>query len=109
MLSVYRSYAQKGKPDKYGLNYFETKTTVGEWRNEHEVLINNKNWENRLYQKQKKWESVGAATTVAKINKNITVSAIIHSYQQNPKFGKGYSKLSGKAVDKNSINMIACR
>jgi len=106
MLSVYRSYTEKDKSDKYQLSYFEKKTTTREWKNKHEIRIDNKSWKNKLYQKQKKLKTIGAASDVSKINKSITISAIVPINQRNPKFGKANSKLSGKAVNKNGIKVI---
>jgi len=64
MLSVYRSYTEKDKSDKYQLSYFEKKTTTREWKNKHEIRIDNKSWKNKLYQKQKKLKTIGAASNV---------------------------------------------
>lgn len=43
IISVSRSYWEKGSSEEYSIDYFSERANVNEWRKAHEVLLDNSN------------------------------------------------------------------
>ena len=98
MVSVSRSYLEKGNSDRYSLDYFSEKSTIGKWKLEHRISIASENWENALRTKQEKMSRIGLGFDVASISDKITVRMVVPVNQPDPRFGELNSNLIGKAV-----------
>ena len=98
MVSVSRSYLEKGNPAKYSVNYFSEKSTVRKWKSKHRISIASEKWKTALRTKQEKLSRIGLGFDVASISDKITVSMVVPVNQPDPRFGKLNSKLTGKAV-----------
>jgi len=98
MVSVSRSYLEKGNPDTYSVDYFSEKSTIGKWKLEHRISIASEKWKTALRTKQENLSRVGLGFDVASISDNITVHMVVPINQPDPRFGERNSNLTGKAV-----------
>lgn len=98
MVGVSRSYLEKGSPDRYSVDYFSEKSTIGKWKLKHRISISSEKWKTALRTKQEKLSRIGLGFDVASISNKITVSMVVPVNQPDPRFGKLNSKLTGKAV-----------
>jgi len=98
MVSVSRSYLEKGSPDRYSVDYFSEKSTIGKWKLKHRISIDSEKWKTALRTKQEKLSRVGLGFDVAFISDNITVHMVVPINQPDPRFGERNSNLTGKAV-----------
>lgn len=98
MVSVSRSYKEKGNAATYSVDYFSEKSTVGKWRSVHQIAIARDDWDQALRTKQEEMSSYGLGFEVASISDNIDVRMVVPIRQKDPRFGDRNSKLRGKAV-----------
>ena len=106
MVSVSRSYLEKGNSDRYSVNYFSEKSTIGKWKSKHRISIASETWKSALRTKQKKLSMIGLGFDVASISDKITVSMVVPINQPDPKFGNQNSKLTGKAVRTTGLRVV---
>ena len=106
MVSVSRSYLEKGNASTYSLDYFSDKSTVGEWKSKQGILIDNKEWETTLGDKQEEMAGLGLGFDVSSISDTITVRMVVPIKQPDPKFGEQNQNLSGKAVSTHGIRVV---
>lgn len=106
MVSVSRSYLQMGNPDTYSVDYFSEKSTIGKWRSEHGISIDNEKWKEALRTKQEKMSSLGLGFNVESISNKLKVRMVVPINQPNPKFGDRNQNLIGKAVTTNGIRIV---
>jgi hypothetical protein len=105
MVGVSRSYLEQGKPSTYLLDYFSEKSTVGQWRSKHSISVDNDKWTSALGKRQETMSRIGLGFDVASVSNNMTVSMVVPINQSDPRFGKGNSKLTGKAVRISKIGL----
>jgi len=106
-ISVSRSYWEKGTSEEYSIDYFSEKTTVNEWRKEHDILLDNSKWKADLENKQKELASLELGFDVDKISDNVSVRAIVPMNQPSSKFGDNKnSKLTGEKVNTSSLGTV---
>jgi len=98
MVSVSRSYLEKGNPSTYSVDYFSEKSTIGKWKSKHIISIASEEWKTALRIKQEEMSRLGLGFDVASISDKITVSMVVPINQPDPRFGERNSKLTGKAV-----------
>ena len=98
MVSVSRSYFEKGNSTRYSHDYFSERSTVGKWRKTRKISIDSDKWESSLREKQKELSRIGLGFEVASISEKISISMVVPINQPNPEFGEKNSKLTGKAV-----------
>ena len=98
VISVTRSYWEKGNKSEYSLKYFSEKSTVGKWKEIQTISINESKWESDLAQKQKEMAKSGLGFEVQKISDSIEISVIIpFSEKFYPKFKeKGMNDFESK-------------
>ncbi len=101
MVSVSRSYLEKGNTATYSADYFSEKSTVGKWKSKHRISVDSGKWKSALREKQEKMSRLGLGFDVASISEKITARMVAPINQPDPRFGKQNSKLTGKAVRGN--------
>ena len=106
MISVARSYWEEGSSTEYSINYLSEKSTVGKWKNEQNITVDNNKWESDLKQKQEKFIGTDLGFNIGKISDSIRVSATVPINQNNPKFGERNSKLRGEVVNTDGLRTI---
>ena len=106
MVSVSRSYLEKGNTDIYSVDYFSEKSTVGIWKSEHIISLDSEKWKSSLREKQEKMSRLGLGFDVASISEKITVHMVAPINQPDPRFGKRNSKLTGKAVRATGLRVV---
>lgn len=106
MVSISRSYWEKGKETEYAQDYFSGKSTVGEWRKWHKFEIYNEKWVLNLQRHRKKLSRISLGFGIDYISDNIRVRMIVPINQKNAQFGKGNVNLSGSAVETDGLRVI---
>jgi hypothetical protein len=106
MVSVSRSYLEKGNPATYSLDYFSEKSTIGKWKSKHSISIASEKWKTALRAKQEEMSRLGLGFDVASIRDKITVSMVVPINQPDPKFGDQNQNLIGKAVSTKGIRVV---
>jgi hypothetical protein len=106
MVSVSRSYLEKGSTGKYSVDYFSEKSNIKKWRSKHQISIESQKWKSKLRALQEKMSGYGAGFDVASISDKITVRMVVPINQHDPKFGKQNSNLTGKAVSGSSFRVV---
>ncbi len=100
MVSISRTYLEKGSSIVYGVDYFTEKSTVGAWKESKTISLKNDLWMKELKEKQVKLKPLGLGFEVGSINKKISVDFTVPINQTDSKFGKWNSNLKGKAITK---------
>jgi hypothetical protein len=98
MVSVSRSYLKKGNSDRYSVDYFSEKNTIGKWKLKHRISIASEKWETALKTEQEQLSRIGLGFDVTSISDEIGVSMVVPINQPDPEFGERNSNLTGKAV-----------
>ena len=106
MVSVSRSYLEKGNPDTYSEDYFSEKSTVGKWKSRHRIFVDSEEWKSSLRTKQEKMSRLGLGFDVASISDKISVRMVVPINQPDSRFGKGNSKLTGKAIRTTGLRVV---
>ena len=106
MVSVSRSYLEKGSSDRYSVDYFSERSTIGKWKSKNSISIASEKWENALKDQQEKMSRIGLDFEVAYISDKITVRMVVPINQTNPRFGKENSQLTGKVVRTTGLRVI---
>ena len=106
MVSVSRSYLEKGNSATYSVDYFSEKSAIGKWKSEHSVSIAGEEWKTALRAKQEEMSRLGLGFDVASISDKITVSMVVPINQPDPKFGNRNQNLTGKAVRIKGIRVV---
>ena len=112
IVSVSRSYWEKGKPNEYSLEYSleelnkntYKKATLAIWKNPQIILFDKNNWIAKLKSNQK---SMNYHNSLNNISDSITVKVEILMKQSNPKFGENNINLIGdEASNNNTIQKV---
>lgn len=106
MVSVSRSYLEKGNTATYSADYFSEKSTVGKWKSKHRISVDSGKWKSALREKQEKMSRLGLGFDVASISEKITARMVAPINQPDPRFGKQNSKLTGKAVRATGLRVV---
>jgi len=106
IVSVSRSYLEKGNTATYSVDYFSEKSTVGKWKSKHRISVDSVKWKSALREKQEKMSRLGLGFDVASISEKITVRMVVPINQPDPRFGKRNSKLTGKAVRATGLRVV---
>jgi hypothetical protein len=106
MVGVSRSYLEKGNPATYSVDYLSEKSTIRKWKSVHSISIASEKWKSALKAKQEKMSRLGLGFDVASISSKITVSMVVPINQPDLRFGKGNSKLTGKAVRAIGLRIV---
>jgi len=106
IVSVARSYLEKGNSATYSEDYFSEKSTIGKWRSKHSIPIVSEGWKTALRAKQEKMSRLGLGFDVASISDKITVRMVVPINQPDPKFGDRNKNLIGKAVRTKGTRVV---
>lgn len=106
MVSISRSYLEKGNPATYSCDYLSEKSTVGKWKTKQTVVLDNQKWNETLRDKQEKMSRLGAGFDVASISDKVDVRMVVPIGQPDPRFGDKNSKLSGNRVSEKRVRVV---
>lgn len=106
MVSVSRSYLEKGNPAAYSVDFFSEKSTIGKWKSKHSISIASEKWKTALRAKQEEMSRFGLGFDVASISDKITARMVVPINQPDPKFGNLNQNLTGKAVRTKGIRVV---
>lgn len=85
MVSVSRSYLEKGNAATYSVDYFSEKSTVGTWKLLHIVSIDSDKWKSALREKQEKMSRLG----------HLPVLWFENGFENSKKRGQSWRKILG--------------
>ncbi|MGI9230024.1 MAG: hypothetical protein ACR2P9_09230 [Gammaproteobacteria bacterium] len=78
MVSVYRTYRNKDNPETdYLIDYFDEKSTAGQWRIPKRILIGSQQFTALVNKKQKELSRLGLWPGIASIADDITISMVV--------------------------------
>ncbi|MDA2928062.1 hypothetical protein MYX78_12680 [Acidobacteria bacterium AH-259-G07] len=98
MVSVSRSYKERGSDDNYPIDYFSQESTVGEWRKPHSIDISDNRWVRAYREQTDRLKRAGIWSGLAGVSDSIEISLTVPVNQPNPAFGKRNENLTGKKV-----------
>ena len=99
MITVDRSYWERGNTLEYARPYWEQKSSVGEWRKTQKIDISPAGWNQNLKDFQAEMAKATLGFEVARISDNIEVRIVAPLLgQTNSAFGDRNRNLQGKAV-----------
>ena len=106
MLSVSRSYLEKGNLAEYAVDYFSEKSTIGEWKSTHSISIASTKWKSALRAKREEMSRLGLGFEVASISDKVDVRMVVPIRQPDPRFGDRNSNLTGEAVKTTGLRVV---
>lgn len=109
IVTVSRSYWEKGSAVEYSREYFSEKSRVAEWRSPRTVDVDEMKWKADLRAHQTNMAKLGSdmAFEVGSVSDYINARAVLHINQADPRFGGNRNpSLSGKAVTRKAYGNI---
>jgi len=106
MVTVRRSYLEKGNSATYALDYFFEKGTVGTWKSIHSISIAGKVWDTVLAAEHERLSGTELDFELASVSDMITVRMVVPVNIQPERFGKRNENLVGKAVKTTGIRVV---
>jgi hypothetical protein len=98
-VSVSRSYWEKGNSSEYSVDYISEQSTIGEWKKEREILIDDEKWKSDLAKKQQELSLAGLGFDVDRISDSIEIYAVV-PYTNDP-----YPNFKEKDLGKDEIKI----
>ncbi|MCD4823995.1 MAG: hypothetical protein K8S55_05270 [Phycisphaerae bacterium] len=108
MVSVWRTYREKGNTERYIIDYFSDGSAVGRWRGKQVIDVNNEKALRRFHAKREQLAKIDMAGEIESISDSIEVGFTIPVNQPNPAFGNRNKNLCGKMVrqSKSGLRII---
>lgn len=106
-MTVRRDFKQKNHPIVYAIIYFQEDSTVGAWRKEREIVIDNAEWKKKMEAEHEKYKKMLTPLRVETIDEAIAVKMVIPINQRDKRMGDKNSNLKGKVVEGTSAKLIA--
>ncbi len=106
MVSVSRSYFEKGNTSEYSHDYFSEKSTAYKWSKTQKISIDPDKWKSSLREKKKDLSRIGLGFQVGSISEKISISMVVPINQPSSEFGENNSKLTGKAVHTKGLRVV---
>lgn len=106
IVSVERLYYEVESTEAYARDYFSERGLISKWRNPRRIPIDDVAWSADLKMFQSKMATLSSdlAFTVDYIEDQITIDAVVHMDQPDPKFGGlGNPNLFGAAVSQTKV------
>ena len=106
MVSVYRIFYEIGNVSEYSRNYFEEKSTVGNWREQRRISVAHAKWLADLEAHRREMNRLGNRFTVDRISDDIEIRFVVPINQEDERFGHRNSNLVGKAVNTTGLRVV---
>lgn len=97
MVTVSRTYREAGSNDAYSIAYVDQKSTVGAWRSEHAIELDNAAWKRELENQQRAMARAGEPFMISEIAEDVEVAFVVPVHQ-NPPLRRFNSNLRGTVV-----------
>ena len=105
MVSVNRSYYQVGSGEEYSRAYLSVAGQVSRWREPNRIPLDADKWRANLAMHQQKIARYpNMAFEIASISDNVEIRAVLHLNQDDPRFGRWNSNVSGTATSFEGAN-----
>ena len=106
MVSVSRSYWAGAPLEEYPLDYYESRSTVADWRHVRRVSVEDGIWRRKLDERLRLLAAAGEPTRPTRIDTLITVSFTVPINQPDPRFGPGNRNLVGARVATTGLRIV---
>jgi hypothetical protein len=106
MVDIDRQYFQVGSTSTYPHPYLSEKSTVGEWREMHTVVLDSDKWLASLRSDQMKMSRLGIGYQVSFITNKVRVSIVVPIFQSDPRFGAKNVNLTGNRVNTEGLRVV---
>lgn len=106
MVSVSRTYYERGSNTPYSHAYFEEKSTVGKWRKPRLVSVAHSKWSDIVEADRKKMSRLGMGYTVGRVDDDLEVRMTLPINQKDGRFGRRNENLVGMAVNTEGLRII---
>lgn len=103
MVSVSRTYYERGSDTAYVHAYFEEKSTVGKWRQPRQVSVAHTKWNSILETHREKMSRLGMGYTVSRVEDELKVRMVLPVNQKDERFGRRNENLVGNAVSTKGL------
>ena len=98
-VSISRSYWEEGNSSEYAVDYISEQGTIGDWKKERKILIDDEKWKSDLAKKQEELSGTGLGFDVDRISDSIEIYAVV-PLSNNP-----YPNFKEKDLSKDEINI----
>lgn len=98
IVSVRRSFFEKENNTEYANDYLSESSTVAQWRKPRLVSVAHARWLELLKQQQAKFSRLGMGYDIARIEDELTASAVLHVNQPDKRLDNRNKNLIGKAM-----------
>ena len=106
-VSVNRWYYQVGNDDAYSRDYFHAFEPVSNWRQPRRISLDATPWKADLAAHQKEMSEIqGLAFQLDRIEDTVRIRAVLHTNQDDPRFGERNSKLSGQSTNREGDRVL---
>lgn len=106
MVSVSRSYYTRGDSMAYAHDYFQQKSTVGDWRQQNHISVAHSIWESALNAHREQMSRLGMGYVVDRISDDVEIRMVIPVNQEDERFGKRNENLVGRAVRTTGLRVV---
>jgi hypothetical protein len=108
MVSVSRGYRERGSTERYSVNYFSERSTIGAWREPRVINLDHDAWKRELEQRQRLLAIAGEPFTVSRVDDDIEISFVV-PVNQDPPFQESNANLTGAEVTQSGTLRIVER
>ena len=106
-VSVNRWYYQVGNDDAYSRSHFHEFEPVSSWRQPRRISLDATAWKEDLAAHQEEMSGIeGLAFQLDRVEDTVRIHAVLHTNQDDPRFGERNSKLSGQATKREGDRVL---
>lgn len=106
MVSVSRSFFEKGSKDEYVVSYMEEKSTVGSWRSPRKVSVYDEIFNDKLQERLEQASRAGIGKPLDQVADEVKVTFTVPAFQSSRLFDERNGNLIGKVVTTAYNNKI---
>lgn len=107
-VSVSRVYQEQGNDEKYSVDYFNERSTVGAWREPRTIRLDHDAWKRDIEQRQRLLAAGGEPFMVSRIDDDIEISFVV-PVNQEPPFEPQNANLTGDVVTQTEYGRVIRR
>jgi hypothetical protein len=103
VVSVSRSYFERGDTEEYPLDYLSEKGTVRDWREPRRIELSATAFSKALEDRQRTAALAGLGGEIARVADEVVIDFTVPVIQSNPAFGLGNRNLTGAATTQKGM------
>ena len=106
-VSVNRWYYQVGNDEAYSRSHFHEFEPVSSWRQPRRISLDATAWKEDLAAHQEEMSGIeGLAFQLDRVEDTVRIHAVLHTNQEDPRFGERNSKLSGQSTNREGDRVL---